>query len=152
MKKILLAFLFTVLSLGPAALACDPSYPQGVHGALTINIPSCTADNYNAPDAYTGCDDIRKTAVDYMNSVTAAGTTFTYINDKNEANFIVYVIAHEVSSGVFTINLKTYGMGKTGDGHTLFTIVGKEGDVGESALDAYTKFVGFINDGWYCNK
>ena len=150
MKKFVTTLLFALLALAPFSSACDASFPKGVQGALTINIPSCEADNYTAPNAFSGCGDIRNSAVAYLNSISASGTTFTYVQDKNQANFIVYIISHEVSADVFIITLKTYGMGLTADGHTLFSVVGKEGDVGDSALDAYTRFASFINNGWTC--
>src|ERR1035438_7384854 len=139
-KKLITAILFAVLSLAPAAFAGDPSYPSGVHGALTVTVAGCTADNYNATDIAAYCTFARENVLEVLNADAPAGTTFSYVDTKDAANFIIYVHLNVQTDGTIVASLVTFGMGKTADGHTLFTAFGDPSKAGQSYFSALHLF------------
>ena len=90
MKKCAVAVLLLTLAIAPAAFGCDP-HPGGLTGALTVNVRSCSTTNYTAKDMVAACSDLRTLIAPYLTSKTSQGTTFTYTNDLNDANFIIDV-------------------------------------------------------------
>jgi len=155
MKKAL-AFVFaTILAIAsctPFVGACDRSYPNGISATtLTVTIPSCDS-NYSMKSIDQACEGTRTLLLQYLNSV--GGKTYTYVTDKSQANLIVYPYFNEIQTGdpnTVKLSYKTYGMGLTGDGHSLFTAFGEPtSDRGEMFKTAADKFLQFINNGWTC--
>jgi hypothetical protein len=155
LKKILAALLFAVLALAPLASACDANYPNGIKGSpIKVNVAGCSADNYTPKDPEGACTAARSFLVPYLNEKATNGNTYAYENDKNEANLIVYFVAHEVTPGddnVVGFSLKVYGMGRSADGHTLFTAVGTPASDQTSITSALEKLQSFLENGWVCN-
>jgi hypothetical protein len=150
-KKFITAMLFSVLTIAPA-FACKPDFPNGVSAsALTIHIEGCTFDNYAPVDGPGVCANARLLAVQYLNAISSK--SWSYENVKNDANLIVYLNIHQGANGddnTDVVSLKTYGLGITGDGVTLFTAVGAPGEAAasfESALDELNRWV---TNGWIC--
>ncbi len=151
MKKFITAILFAILAIVPFAGACDPSFPSGIHGALTVTIPNCTADNYQATDIAAYCTFARESVLEVLNADAPSGTSFRYVDAKDDANLIIYVHLNVQTDGNIVATLVTYGMGLTADNHTLFSAVGDPSMAGQSYVSALHLFGRFLNEGWNCN-
>ena len=155
MKCTAAVVLLFILALSPLAMACDP-HPGAVTGALTVSVRNCFTTNYTAKDMVAACSDLRTLIAPYLTSKTSQGTTFTYTNDLNDANFIidVYTTSADPNKAEAPIQFafKTYGLGRTADGHTLFTVYGNSSADTNSVTSALDMFATFINQGWNCDQ
>jgi len=155
MKKCAVAVLLLTLAIAPAAFGCDP-HPGGLTGALTVSVRNCFTTNYTAKDMVAACSDLRTLIAPYLTSKTSQGTTFTYTNDLNDANFIIDVYTTSANpnddNAAIQFALKTYGLGRTADGHTLFTVYGNSSADTDSVTSALDMFATFINQGWNCDQ
>ena len=155
MKCTAAVVLLFILALSPLAMACDP-HPGAVTGALTVSVRNCFTTNYTAKDMVAACSDLRTLIAPYLTSKTSQGTTFTYTNDLNDANFIIDVYATSANpnddNAAIQFALKTYGLGRTADGHTLFTVYGNSSADTDSVTSALDMFATFINQGWNCDQ
>lgn len=158
LASLIFAAVLAVSSFAGPLFACDASVPNGVSGtALTIIVPNCTFDNYTPADATGACDALRGFLPDLLTEKDKAGKTYTAVTKNDDANFIIDVTIHETKATkanddpIVNISFVTRGLGKTEDGHTLFTATGDEGNAVDAIDSTSALFTKFVDNGWNCN-
>ncbi|MDA4129161.1 MAG: hypothetical protein OK457_00165 [Thaumarchaeota archaeon] len=154
MRKALAMILLGLFAVA-SAFSCDSSYPNGVpKGKLTVYVQSVESD-YKTDGSNDAILTLMRVAVPISLTYTATnGNTYVEVDNAKDANLIVRVYGHhKEGSDKYSMDLVFYGLGKTADGHTLFTAFGDpEPNMGAALDQVIASTQDFLQNGWTCDK